>query len=203
MKLYYSPGACSLAVHIALCEAGLPHRLARVDLMTHRTEDGGDYRAINPRGYVPLLEMDDGSRHTEAASLLQHVADTAASSRLIAPAGTAERLEITGWLTFVGMELHKVFAPLWHKDSPDATKQEARAKIGRVFAELDAVLAKRDFLAAGRFTVADAYCFTIAGWARMLGIGMSPYPALGAYLGRIAARPAVHAAMLAEGLVKA
>jgi glutathione S-transferase len=202
MKLYYSPGTCSLAVHIALREAGLSPELARVDLMTHRMEDGGDYHAINPRGYVPLLEMDDGSRHTEAAALLQHVADTA-SSRLIAPAGSAERLEITGWLTFVGMELHRVFGPLWHKDSPDATKQEARAKIAKAFAELDAVLARRDFLAAGRFTVADAYCFTVAGWARMLAIDMAPYPALGAYLGRIASRPAVHAAMAAEGLVKA
>lgn len=203
MKLYYSPGTCSLAVHIALREAGLMAELTRVDLMTHRTEDGGDYYAINPRGYVPLLEVDDGSRHTEAASLLQYVADTAPSSRLIAPAGTAERLEITGWLTFVGMELHKVFAPLWHKESPDATKQEARAKIAKAFAELDAVLGKRAFLAADRFTVADAYCFTIAGWARMLAISLAPYPALGAYLGRIASRPAVHAAMAAEGLVKA
>jgi glutathione S-transferase len=173
MKLYFSPGACSLAVHIALREAGQTPDLVKVDLASHRTAVGADFFAINPRGYVPVLELEDGSRHTEVAALLQHVTG-------------ATTLEVAKWTAFIATELHKVFSPwLWHKETDDATRKACRDKLAQRFAEL------------------DAYAFTIVSWAPMLGIPLTPYPQLAAYLGRIAQRPAVHAALLAEGLVKA
>lgn len=200
MKLYHAPGACSLAVHIALREAGLPFDLHRVHLATHRLADGSDYHAINPRGYVPLLELDDGSRHTEAAALLQYIGDLDASRRLL-PAGGLERLAVVEQLAFVATELHKVFSPwLWHAETAEATKQAVRAKLGLRFAELDRHVARHDWLALDRFTVADAYAFTIVNWAHFLQIDLKPTPNLAAYLGRVAARPAVRAALAAEGL---
>ncbi len=203
MKLYFSPGACSLAVHIALREAGVAADLVKVDLMTHKTEAGDDYFAINPRGYVPLLELDGGARHTEVASLLQYVGGMDASGRLM-PAGGDEWLEVTEWLTFVSSELHKVFSPwLWHKETDDSTRKACKDKIALRFAELDKLLANREFIAGAGFTVADAYAFAIVGWAPMLGISLKPYPQLAAWLARVAQRPAVHAALVAEGLAKA
>jgi glutathione S-transferase len=200
MKLYHAPGACSLAVHIALREAGLAFDLRTVNLATHRLADGSDYRAINPRGYVPLLEFDDGSRHTEAAALLQYVGDLEASQRLL-PAGGPGRLAVIEQLTFVATELHKVFSPwLWHPDTAETTKQAVREKLALRFAELDRHFADHAWLALDRFTVADAYAFTIVNWANFLHIDLSPYPKLAAYLQRAAARPAVQAALAAEGL---
>lgn len=204
MKLYFSPAACSLAVHIALREAGISPDLVAVDLATHRLADGSDYLAIHPRGYVPLLELDDGSRHSEVAALLQHVADLAPGAGLLAAAGTRERLEILEWVTFVSSELHKVFSPwLWHKETADSTRKAVKEKLALRFAEMDQVLAGRDFLAGERFTIADAYAFTIVRWAPMLGISLKPYPRLEAYLQRVAGRGAVQAALQAEGLAKA
>jgi glutathione S-transferase len=204
MKLYYSPGACSLAVHIALREAGRTPDLRQVDLTTHRLDDGADYFEINPRGYVPLLEFDDGSRHTEAAALLQYIGEAAPESGLLPAVGTAARLETLQWLTFVSSELHKVFSPwLWHKETADSTRKDCKDRIARRFTELDALLADRSFLIGDQFTVADAYCFTIASWAPLLGLSLKPYPQLKAYLDRVAARPAVRAALQAEGLLKA
>jgi glutathione S-transferase len=203
MKLYYAPGACSQAVHIALREAGLDPQLAKVDLATHQLEGGADYFAINPRGYVPLLELTDGSRHTEVAALLQYVGDLAPASGLMPPAGSADRFEVVKWLTFVSSEMHKVFSPwLWHKETADSTRKDCKDKLALRFAELDRVLAERDFLAGASFTAADAYAFTIASWAPMLGMSLKAYPRLHAYLSRIAQRPAVHAALVAEGLAK-
>ena len=204
MKLYYSPGACSLAPHITAREAGLDLELVKVDLATHQLDDGADYLAINPRGYVPLLELDDGSRHTEAAALLQYLGELAPASGLMPALGAAPRFEVLKWLTFVSSELHKVFSPwLWHKETADSTRRACKDKLAVRFAELDRHLAQRPYLAGDSFTVADAYCFAIAGWAPMLGMSLKPYPRLEAYLARVAARPAVHAALLAEGLVKA
>jgi glutathione S-transferase len=200
MKLYYAPGTCSLAVHIALREAGLPLELAKVDLMTHRLAAGDDFYAINPRGYVPVLELDDGSRHTEAAALLQYVGELAPASGLL-PAGPA-RFETLKWLTFISSEIHKTFGPLWHKETPDAIRKDAKDKLAKRFAEINEVLATRSWLAGDSFSAADAYGFAIVGWCNLLGISLNPYPNVGAWLGRVAARPAVHAAMLAEGLVK-
>ena len=207
MKLYYTPGVCSMAVHIALPEAGLPVTLAKVDLLHHKLavpEDGtDDYYTINPRGYVPLLQLDDGSRHTEAASLLQYIADLVPERALLPAAGTRERLEATGWITLVSTELHKVFSPwLWHKETAQSTVEACKAKLQLRFAELDKHLQGRQYLTGDTFTVADAYCFTILGWARMLMMPLTAYPTLQDYLSRIAARPAVQEAMRAEGLVR-
>jgi glutathione S-transferase len=203
MKLYHAPGACSLAVHIALREAGIAADLVKVDLATHRLEGGEDYFAINPRGYVPLLQLDDGSRHTEVAALLQYVGDLAPASGLIPAAGSMERFQVVQWLAFVSGELHKVFSPwLWHKETADSTRKEVKDKLALRFAELDRLLATREYLAGNRFTVADAYGFTIVNWAPMLGMSLKAYPGLQAWLARVAVRPAVHAALVAEGLAK-
>lgn len=203
MKLYHAPGACSLAVHIALREAGIAVDLVKVDLASHRTAASDDFYAINPRGYVPLLELDDGSRHTEVAALLQYIGEGATASGLVPPPGEASRLEVQKWIAFVASELHKVFSPwLWHKETDDTTRKACKEKIALRFAELDALLAKRSFLAGDQFSAADAYGFAIVGWAPMLGMALTPYPQLAAWLARVAQRPAVHAALQAEGLVK-
>jgi len=204
MKLYFSPAACSLAVHIALREAGIDAELASVALSNWKLADGSDYRAIQPRGYVPLLELDDGSRHSEVSALLQYVAESAPQAQLLPAAGTRERLQVLQWVTFVATELHKVFSPwLWHKETADSTRKAVKEKLALRIAEVDRALAQHAFLAGDAFSIADAYAFTILRWAPMLGMSLKPYPNVDAYLQRIAARPAVHAALLAEGLVKA
>jgi glutathione S-transferase len=202
MKLYHAPGACSLAVHIALREAAQSFDLVKVDLATHRLQDGSDYRLINPRGYVPLLELNDGSRHSEVAALLQYVADLDATHALLPQAGL-DRLAALEWTGFVATELHKVFSPwLWTATTDDSTRKACRDKLALRFAELDRRLATREWLALERFTIADAYAFTIVNWANFLHFDLKPYPNLGAYLARIAQRPAVKAALVAEGLAK-
>ncbi|MFM0284198.1 glutathione S-transferase [Burkholderia sp. GAS332] len=202
MKLYYSPGACSLAVHIALREAGLDFETVKVNLQTHKLANGDDYYAISPRGYVPLVEFADGSRHTEGAALLQYLADLAPERALLPPAGTPQRLEAVAWLTYISTELHKTFSPwLWHQETAESTKLECRTKLATRFSELEDVLTSRDYL-GGRYSVADAYAFTVLSWARMLSVDLSPYPNLGAYLARVAARPKVREAMVAEGLIR-
>lgn len=207
MKLYYSPAACSMAVHIALREAGLPVTLARVDLIHHtlaEPENGtNDYYAIHPRGYVPLLQLDDGSRHSEASALLQFIADQVPARNLLPAPGSQARLEAVGWLTLISTELHKVFSPwLWHKETDANTVEACKAKLHKRFGELDQHLASRDYLLGNQFSVADAYCFTIVNWARLLHLKLDAYPRLQEYLSRVAARPAVQAAMRAEGLVR-
>lgn len=203
MKLYFSPAACSLAVHIALRETGTAFDPIKVDLATHTLADGGaNYFDIAPRGYVPLLEFDDGSRHTEAAALLQHVADLERSQSLIGAPGSARRLAVIEWLVFVSSELHKVFSPwLWHKETADTTRAAVRAKLATRFTELDAHFASHEHL-TGAFSVADAYAFTIINWAKFVAVPLAPYPHLRAYLARIAGRPRVQEALRAEGLAK-
>ncbi len=204
MKLYYAPGACSLAPHIVAREAGLPVTLVKVDILgDHQTEDGRDFRIVNPRGYVPALELDDGSIHTEASILVQHMGDRAPASGLMPPAGSPERLRVQEWLNFVATELHKSFSPwLWHKETADTTKTAVRAKLAERFTELDGVLADRSYLTGETFTSADAYLFTIANWANILAISLKPYPNLANFLVRVAARPKVREALVAEGLAK-
>ena len=200
MKLYYAPGACSLAVHIALREIGQTFDAVAVDLAKHTLPDGSSYLDVSPRGYVPLLQLDDGSRHTEAASLLQYLADLAPGRPLIGEPGSARRLAVVEWLTFVSTELHKTFSPwLWHKETADSTRKAVKDKLAVRFAELDALLAAREFL-AGDYSVADAYAFTIVNWANFLAIPLERYPNLQAYLARVSARPAVKEALRAEGL---
>lgn len=203
MKLYFAPAYCSLAVHIALREAGIAADLVQVDTVAGRTAAGADYRAINPRGYVPMLELDDGSRHTEVAALLQYVGDLAPASGLMPPAGSRERFEVLQWLTFVSSELHKGFSPwLFHKETADSTRQAVRGKLKQRIGDLESRLAGREWLVGDRFTVADAYGFTIMGWAPMVGMGLASWPAVVAWLDRVRARPQVRAALQAEGLLK-
>lgn len=202
MKLYFSPGACSLAVHIALREVGAHFDATAVDLAKHVTADGLDYRSISARGYVPLLELDDGARHTEVASLLQYVADLDPAQALIGAAGPGRRLSVVEWLSFVATELHKAFSPwLWHKETAESTRQAVKDKLATRFAELDGLLSAQDYL-AGDYSVADAYAFTIVNWANFLKLPLTAYPHLQAYLDRVAGRPAVQAALRAEGLLK-
>jgi glutathione S-transferase len=195
MKLYFTPGYCSLAVHIALRESGVPFSLEKVDTTSP------EFRKINPRGYVPVLELDDGSRHTEAAALLQYVGDLAPATGLMPAPGSRERFQVQQWLTFVSSELHKVFSPwLFHKETADTTRQAVKDKIATRFAELDAHLAKNEWLAGRVFTVADAYAFAIVNWVPWVGMNLSAWPHLAAYMDRLRARPQVRAALEAEGL---
>jgi len=202
MKLYFSPGACSLSPHIALREAGLDFEIERVDLATKKTRSGDDFTTINPRGYVPALRLDDGEILTEGPAILQYVADQVADRKLAPPAGSFERYRLQETLNFISTELHKGFSPLFNKDCPDAWKEVVRTALGRRFAGLDKQLADQPFLMGQDFTVADGYLFTILGWTRFVSYDLAPYPNLVAYQARVAARPAVHAALVAEGLIK-
>jgi glutathione S-transferase len=202
MKLYYSPGACSLAVHIALREVGAKFDVTAVDLATHKTADGASYFDISPRGYVPLLSLDDGSRHTEVVALLQYIADLDPACSLIGSPGSLRRLAVIEWLAFVSSELHRTFSPwLWQKETADSTRKAVEDKLALRFAELEALMGKKPYL-AGEYSVADGYAFTIVNWANFLALSLTPYPNLKAFLERIAARPAVRAALRAEGLVE-
>ena len=202
MKLYYAPGACSLAVHIALRETGASFDGVAVDLAKHTTADGTNFYDISPRGYVPLLQLDDGSRHSEASSLLQYVADLDPQQSLIGASGSVRRLAVVEWLAFIGTELHKTFSPwLWHKETADSTRQAVKKKLAVRFAELDALLSTQDYL-AGDYSVADAYAFTIVNWANFLALPLTDHPHLQAYLGRVSRRPRVQDALRAEGLLK-
>ena len=199
MKLYYSPSACSLAPHIVAREAGIPIELVEVDLATHKLRDGRDYYAINPRGYVPALELDDGTVLTEVAALVQYLADLRPDAGLAPKAGTLERVRLQSWLTFVSSELHKQFSPwLWHADTAESTVRAIKERIATRFAELDRKLAAQPYLMGDRFSVADAYAFAIVSWAPMMKMDLGAYPALAAYLARIAARAKVKEALAAE-----
>jgi glutathione S-transferase len=206
MKLYYAPGTCSLSPHIVAREAGLAIDLERVDIgrTPHRTEGGASFNTVNSKGYVPALVLDDGSVLTEGAAIVQYLADLAPQSALAPAAGTIERYRLQEWLTFISSELHKMFSPwLFHPEHGEVAAAAARAKIAERFAFLDAHLAARAYLMGERFTAADAYAFTIVGWARPAHIDLTPYPHLRSYMERIAARPKVQEAMRAEGLLKA
>jgi glutathione S-transferase len=202
MELFYAPAACSLAVHIVAREAGLLIALRKVDLKTHRTEDGRDYRSINPKGYVPAMRLENGEVLTEVAALLQYLADQAPQAGLAPAQGSLARYRFIEWLTFVSSEIHKGFGPLWSPATPDATRNAAIERLGQRFAHLDAHLADRPFLMGEGFTAADAYLFTVLNWAAFHKIDLSPYPKLQAYLKRISARPNVQKALQAEGLLK-
>jgi glutathione S-transferase len=201
MKLYYAPGACSLAPHIALNEAGLDHDALKVDLRRHQLADGTDYYKINPKGYVPLLETDDGTRLSEVAVLLQYIADRKPGT--LAPAfGTMERYRLMEWLNFIATEIHKQFGPLWDPTTPDATKERQRAALAKRFDYVAKALSAHPYLTGDAFTIADAYLFTVVNWSGMLNVDLSPWPALQQFQARVAARPKVRATLVAEGLVK-
>ncbi len=197
MKLYFSPGACSLHPHIALLEAELPFELVRVDTRSHRTQSGADFYAINPKGYVPVLELDDGARLTEGAVIDQFIADRAPESKLAPPAGTMARYRLQEWLNFVASEIHKSFGPLFGSASEEA-KNQART---RVSARLDLVerqLEKTPYLLGETFTVADGYLYNVLRWTKFTGIDLARWPSLTTFYARIESRPAVQAALTAE-----
>ena len=201
MKLYYSPAACSLAPHIALEESGLSYEIVRVDLRTHRIANGIDFYTINPKGYVPVLELDNGERLTEVAVILQYIADRKPGA--LAPAySTIERYRLNEWLNFIATEIHKQFSPLWHAETPEATKATQRATLGKRFDLVEKTLAKQPYLTGDGFTIADAYLFTVVNWSGALKVDLTPWPALPEFQARVAARPKVHAALKAEHLVK-
>jgi len=202
MKLYYSPGACSLSPHIVANEAGLAIDLEKVNLAEHKTESGQDYMAVNPKGYVPALRLDDGSVLTEGPAIVQYLADQKPASGLAPAAGTIDRYRLQEWLNFIGTELHKSFSPLFNKASSDDVKNTAKTSINKRLGYLNDQLASRQYLMGGNFTVADAYAFTIVNWTNFVGIDLKPYPNVGAYMGRVAARPKVRETLKAEGLVK-
>jgi glutathione S-transferase len=203
VKLYYSPGACSLAPHIVAREAGVALDLVKVNLVNHRTEDGRDFATVNPKNYVPAIELEDGELLTEAAALVQWLAEKAPESGLLPAAGTMARYRVQEQLNFIATELHKGFTPLWHKAEvhPSALEQ-AKAKLQTRFAILESRLERTPYLAGETFTVADAYAFTILNWAGMLNVDLQPYPKLRDYIARVGARPQVQAALQAEGLLK-
>ena len=203
MKLYYSPGACSLSPHIALSEAGLPFELVKVDLRAKTTEAGDDYTKVNPKGSVPALALDDGSVLTEGPAIVQMIADKAADKKLAPANGSTERYRLQEWLNFISTDLHKSFGPLFAPNLSDDTKQFFKDRIAKYFAYADKQLAGKDYLLGSQFSVADGYLFVMLSWAERMKIDTSAYPNLNAYKARVGARPAVQAALVKEGLMKA
>ena len=202
MKLFLSPGACSLSPHIVLHEAGLAHDSERVDLKTHKTASGGDYYAVNPKGYVPALVLDDGTVLTEGPVIVQYLADRKPDSGLAPANGSLDRYRLQEWLGFISTEVHKQYSPLFNPAATDDTKKLFIDRLHGRYAWLEQQLTAKQYLMGDRFTVADAYLFTVMNWAQRLKFDMSRYPNLMAYVGRVAARPAVQAAMRAEGLIQ-
>ena len=203
MKLYYSPGACSLSPHIALREAGLAFDLVKVDTAAKKTEAGEDYRRINPKGVVPALVRDDGTVLTEAAAIVQYIADRAPPHKLAPAHGSDDRYRMIEWLNYIATELHKGFSPLFKPNTPDDYKAIVKENLAKQFAFVEQKLAGREYLLGSTFTVADGYLFTILNWAHFVKIDLSPYPNIKAFMERVAARPAVREALKSEGLLKA
>jgi glutathione S-transferase len=202
MKLYYSPGACSLSPHIALHEAGLTFQALKAPTKTHQLDDGTDYYTINPLGYVPFLALDDGRTLHEGPAIVQYIADQVPEKNLAPANGTWERYKLQEWLNVIGTELHKGFSPLFNPATTDDAKAAAKTKLMSRLTWVDAQLAGKQYLMGDSFTVADGYLFTVTNWAPMVGVDISSLANLASYRGRVAARPAVQAAMKAEGLLK-
>lgn len=202
MKLYYSPGACSLSPHIALMEAGLAFEPVLASTKSHKLQDGTDYYTINPLGYVPVLELDDGTRLREGPAIVQYIADQAPTKNLAPANGTLQRYRLQEWLTFIGTEVHKGFSPLFNPAIPEEVKVIFKDKLKSRYQWLNAQFEGRDFLMGEHFSVADGYLFTVTNWTKPMNIDLSPYPHVQAWHARVGARPAVQAAMKAEGLIK-
>lgn len=202
MKLYYSPGACSLATHIALKESGLDFETIAVALSTHTLADGTDYYSINPLGYVPLLALEDGRLLHEVAVILQYVADQVPERQLAPAYGTFERYKLQEWLNVIATEIHKGFSPLFIPKLPDDAKTDIKARLTARLQWIDSALSGKNYLMGEVFTVADAYLFVMQTWSTSVGIDVSALVNLSAFATRTAARPAVQAALRAEGLLK-
>lgn len=202
MKLHYSPGACSLAPHIVLHEAGLPFTLVKVNLKAHKFQDGSDYYPVAPKGQVPLLELDSGEHLSEGPAIMQYLADQVPEKNLAPANGTMARYRLQEWLNFVTSELHKGVGGLFNPAMPEDGKAVIRAKATSKLQWVDEQLAGKQYLMGEAFTIADAYLFTVTSWTAHTGIDISGMKNLGAFQARMAARPAVQAAMKAEGLLK-
>lgn len=202
MKLYYSPGACSLAPHIVLREAGFKFEAEKVDLKGKRTANGADYLRINPKGYVPALELDNGNVLTEVGVIIQYLADQKPDLSLVPKAGTMERYREMEWINFISTEIHKNFGPLWKPNTPEETRQNQKDLLAKRFDYLVKQLEGKQYLMGENFTVADAYLYTVINWAGMLKIDLTPWPILQTFMARVATRPAVIETLKAEGLSK-
>jgi glutathione S-transferase len=202
MKLYYSPGACSLSVHITLHEAGMAFVPVKAPTKTHKLDDGTDYYSINPLGYVPLLELDDGTRLMEAPALMQYIADQVPEKNLAPANGTVARAQVNGWLNFVSSELHKNFAPLYNPTTPADYKPMVMERLLGRFKWTDEQLAGKQYLVGNAFSVADVYLFNVSNWAPLVKVDISSLANLAAFRAHMAQRPAVQAAMRAEGLIR-
>ena len=200
MKLYYTPGACSISPHIALCEAGIPHQIDKVDLKAKKTEAGADYLAINPKGYIPALQLDNGEVLVEGVAIVQYIADQKPESGLAPKAGTIERYRLQEWLTFISSELHKAFSPLFNPAMPDEGKKIFRDRLAQRWAYVDKQLAGKDYL-MGSFSVADGYLYNMTRWAKRVEMDLSALPNVTAFVARMEARPKVIEALKAEGLM--
>jgi len=202
MKLYYAPGACSLSPHITALEAGINLELVKVDTKTKTLADGSDFRAINPKGQVPTLMLDDGEIVTEGPVIAQILADLAPASNLAPGNGTKARYKLQEWLNFITSELHKGYTPLFKPTTPEDYKPLAKAHLAERYAFVNEKLAGKQYLLGDQFTVADAYLFTVSSWAKHVGVDLAGFANVGAYMDRIAQRPKVQQALKAEGLVK-
>jgi len=202
MKLYYSPGACSLSPHIVMREAGIPVQLVKVDLSTRKTEDGTDFKIINSKGYVPTLELPDGQRLTEGPVIVQYLADQVPARGLAPAAGTIERVRLQEWLNFISAELHKQFSPLFDPACESSVRARQIEKIGTRFDWVSKQLGSREYLMGSAFSAGDAYLYTMLAWCRPVGIDLARWPVLASYKSRVEQRSPVREALKAEGLLK-
>lgn len=200
MKLFYKPGACSLASHIALRESGMDFSLVGVDLAKKQLENGEDFWQVNPKGQVPALLLDDNTLLTEGVAIMQYIADTKADRQLLAPTGSIARYKTLEWLNYIATELHKGFTPLFRPDTPEDFKPTVRALLEKKLSYVNDALRDNEWISGNRFTIADGYLFTVLRWTRAVKLDMSGLKNIEAYMARVAARPGVTAAMAAEGL---
>lgn len=202
MKLYFSPGACSLSPHIALREAGLDVTLERVDVREKKTASGADFRTINPKGYLPAVELDNGAILTEVSAIVQYIADLAPASKLAPAAGSFERYRLMEWLNYIASELHKSFSPLFNPAATEDMRAHAHTVLATRLSHVAEQLKDREYLLGSQFSVADSYLFTVLGWAGYVKFSLADWPVLQEFSARVAARPAVQEAMRAEGLIQ-
>ena len=202
MRLYYSPGSCSLASNIAFAEAGIAYDMTKVDLAARKTEDGADYSAINDKGYVPFLDLGNGHTISEGAAILQYIADSKPESKLAPVAGTMERVKLNEWLTFINSEVHKPMGSLFDKSMPAEYREKIIAKVHGRCDWLTKTIGDKHYVMGDQFTVADSYLFVVLNWGQWVGVDIGKHPVLAAYQARVAARPNVQAALRTVGLLK-
>lgn len=201
MKLFFSPGACSLATHIVLKETRQPFKLEKVDTGTHTTADGADYYAINPKGAVPVLELENGERLTEGPIIAQYIADKAGRADLLPAAGSMDRYRVMEWQNYITSELHKTFTPLFNPNLDSSAKKTLAGVLRKKYEWVNTQLQSKDYLLGKSFTVADAYLFAVTGWAKYVSLDLADLKHLQDFLARVAGRPAVREALKAEGLL--